>query len=145
MELYLLNTSHGLIPLYDEDYDERKKLRIGLTYKAKIVVPRDITLHRKYFALLRCAWSLMNEGQRLFFKNNEDVFRSSIQVSAGYCKPYYHTKKKEWFEESISISFSSMSGETFEELYSNVFDVVLQLLGETITEDQFRLHLLNFM
>ena len=27
MELYLLNTSEGLKPMYDADYDEKKKLK----------------------------------------------------------------------------------------------------------------------
>ena len=35
MEIRLLNTPSGLKPLYDEDYDQKKKLKIGEIYKAK--------------------------------------------------------------------------------------------------------------
>ena len=28
MKLQVLNTAHGLVPLYDADYDEKKKLKV---------------------------------------------------------------------------------------------------------------------
>lgn len=52
MKLYLLNTREGLKPMYDEDYDEKKKLKIGEVYEAEIRQPRNLRFHRKYFALL---------------------------------------------------------------------------------------------
>jgi len=55
MELYLLNTSEGLKPCYDKDYDEKKKLKIGATYKAKITLARNVQFHRKYFSLINLA------------------------------------------------------------------------------------------
>lgn len=36
MELYLKNTAHGLIPLYDDDFEEKRKLKIGEVYKVSI-------------------------------------------------------------------------------------------------------------
>ena len=33
MKLLLQNTSHGLIPLYDADYEEKKRLKIGEIHK----------------------------------------------------------------------------------------------------------------
>ena len=53
MELYLRNTSSGLVPLYDEDYDKKKKLIIGKDYKAKITLARNLKFHRKFFALVK--------------------------------------------------------------------------------------------
>ena len=41
MEINLMCTSAGLQPLYDEDYDEKRKLKIGKIYRAKVVVPRN--------------------------------------------------------------------------------------------------------
>ena len=29
MEIYCRNTASGLVPLYDSDYDEKRKLKIG--------------------------------------------------------------------------------------------------------------------
>lgn len=36
MKLNLLNTVQGLKPLYDDDFDEKKKLKIGEVYTAEI-------------------------------------------------------------------------------------------------------------
>lgn len=52
MKLNLLNTAHGLVPMYEDDFDEKKKLRIGQVYKADITVPRNTSFHRKAFALI---------------------------------------------------------------------------------------------
>jgi len=36
MKIRLLNTARGLIPCYDDDFDEKKKLKIGEEYVAEI-------------------------------------------------------------------------------------------------------------
>ncbi|GHT56798.1 hypothetical protein AGMMS49982_23820 [Bacteroidia bacterium] len=56
------NTAHGLIPCYDADYDEKKELKIGETFKAKITLARNYEFHKKYFALINCAWEYQNEA-----------------------------------------------------------------------------------
>lgn len=55
MKLQLLNTTRGLVPLYDEDFEEKKKLKLGTEYTAEIKVSRNSKFHRKYFALLNAA------------------------------------------------------------------------------------------
>ena len=75
MELYLLNTTSGLKPCYDEDYEEKKKLKIGETYKAKITLARNLKFHKKFFALINCAWEYQNEKVVEFFHHNKDAFR----------------------------------------------------------------------
>lgn len=37
----MLNTASGLRPCYDSDYDEKKKLKLGKIYKAKITLARN--------------------------------------------------------------------------------------------------------
>ena len=63
MKLFLLNTREGLKPMYDEDFDEKKKLKIGEVYEARVKLPRNLSFFRKYWALLRCAWEYLNENQ----------------------------------------------------------------------------------
>lgn len=55
MKIKLLNTSVGLKPLYDEDFEEKKKLKIGEVYEATIKRPRNLSFHRKYFGLINLA------------------------------------------------------------------------------------------
>lgn len=80
MKLNVKCTSNGLIPLYDDDYEEKRKLRIGETYTCVIKKARNIDFHRKYFALINCAWSLQNEARQSKFKDI-DVFRKSVQLA----------------------------------------------------------------
>ena len=54
MDIYLLNTASGLKPCMDEDYEQKKKLKIGKVYKAKITLARNYEFHKKYFALINC-------------------------------------------------------------------------------------------
>ena len=61
MKLTLLNTPHGLVPMYDADYDERKKLRLGQTYVAEIRVPRNYRFHKLAFALVNAAYACLPE------------------------------------------------------------------------------------
>lgn len=145
MELNLLNTAQGLKPLYDADYDEKKKLRVGVVYRATIRQPRNIDFHRKYFALINCAWEYQPEAVQAFFKNNVELFRKTLQMSAGYCERIYSIERQEWVDIPTSISFSSMDETTFSELYSKVFDVILQVFLKHITPEEFNNNLINFM
>lgn len=143
MELFLMNTAQGLKPMYDEDYDEKKRLKIGQVYKAKIVVPRNIGLHRKYWSLISCAWDLLTEKARAFFGNKES-FRKTVQVAAGYCERVYNLDMKSWVEIPKSIAFDKMKGDEFEELYRDVREVLLTVFLKHITIEQFEETLMNY-
>ena len=143
MELFLMNTAQGLKPMYDEDYDEKRRLRIGQVYKAKIVVPRNIELHRKYFSMLNCAWDLLTERQREFFGTKES-FRKTVQVAAGYCERVYNLDIKSWVEIPRSIAFDKMKGDEFERLYNDVREVLLTVFLKHITIEQFEETLINY-
>ena len=138
-----MNTAQGLKPMYDEDYDEKKRLRIGQVYKAKIVVPRNIELHRKYFSMISCAWDLLTEKARVFFGNKES-FRKTVQVAAGYCEGGYNLAMKSWVEIPRRIAFDKMKGDEFEELYRDVREVLLTVFLKHITIEQFEETLINY-
>ena len=61
MKINLLNTAHGLVPMYDEDFNEKKKLAVGQVYVAEIRVPRNYQFLKKAFALMNTAWALLPE------------------------------------------------------------------------------------
>lgn len=143
MKLQLLNTARGLVPLYDEDFDEKKKLKLGVEYTAEIKVSRNSKFHRKYFALLNAAWELLPEHSQKFF-GNKDNFRDTVQVSAGYFKNFWSPSLRQWIQVPDSISFSAMSEDRFEDLYKGVRAVIDQLLYNVITPEQFDKILLNF-
>ena len=144
MDIYCTNTARGLVPNYDADYDSKKKLKIGETYKCKITKPRNYEFHRRYFALINCAFEYLDERQTDFFKNDVELFRKTVEIAAGNCELVYSIKRQEWIEIPKSISFSSMDDLEFQELYERVKGVLFDTFLTHITEEEFMSNLINF-
>lgn len=144
MELRLLNTPSGLKPLYDEDYDQKKKLKIGEIYKVKITIARNINFHRKYFALINCAWAYQNERTTNHFKNNVECFRKTVEIAAGHCDTVYNLSLKSWVDIPKSIAFDKLKQEEFEDLYERVKDVLFTTFLKGIDEEEFLNNMIDF-
>lgn len=143
MKLRLQNTTRGLFPLYDADYDEKKKLKIGEIYTAEIKLARNVEFHRKYFALITCAWEYQNEAVCKGFGNKEN-FRKYLEVAAGWYDIYYSPKLNEWVQIPKSISFEKMKAEEFSDLYDKVKDILYSVFLKDISKEEFEQNLLNF-
>ena len=150
MILYLLNTASGLKPLYDEDFEEKKKLKIGETYKATIVHPRNILFHRKFFALIKLGFenSKMVEHSKMASETNnnvipmtEDSYRKLALIKSGFANIYQTNKGL--FVEAQSMSFDSMDEATFQDVYSKVLDFVIK--DTQADEKLFLNELMNFI
>jgi hypothetical protein len=126
MELYLRNTIYGLMPLYPSDQDEKKKLKFGKDYKAKITLPRNLGFHKKFFALFNIAFQ--NSSMRM----SEKAYRHYLTIKAGYFTAY--TTPKGIFYEPDSISFDSMEQDDFEVFYQKFLSVVMSEIGSTSEE-----------
>ena len=144
MEIRLLNTPSGLKPLYDEDYDQKKKLKIREIYKVKITIARNINFHRKYFALINCAWAYQNERTTKHFKNNVECFRKTVEIAAGHCDTVYNLSLKSWVDIPKSIAFDKLKQEEFEDLYERVKDVLFTTFLKGIDEEEFLNNMIDF-
>ena len=135
----------GLVPMYGEDYEEKKKLSIGKVYVADIKVPRNIMFHRKMFALLNTAWSLLPEKTQDGFRSF-DGLRAYLLVSAGFYDVYYSPRLREFVEIPKSMSFASMDEAVFNECYERIKDVIWGILSKkiNITQEVFEQYLSNF-
>jgi hypothetical protein len=138
MKIYLKNTLSGLIPLYDSDHEEKKKLKLNEVYRADIVRPRNINFHKKYFALLNMTF----QNQELF--DCPENMRKEIIKYAGYYKEYI-TLKGEKEYRSKSISFAKMSQDEFEELYKSSMTVILKYILNESTKEELESEIINFM
>lgn len=143
MKLNLLCTQQGLVPMYDEDYDLKKRLKIGQTYVADVKVARNVGFHRKYWALLNAAWSLLPERTSNGFRSLEG-FRSYVIVAAGFYELYFNPRLKEFVEVPKSISFEKMDEVEFSELYDRSKDVIWSIIGRYVSEEDFERCLINF-
>ena len=143
MKLFVKNTIDGLVPCDDNDYDEKKKLKLGEVYQVTISRPRNYEFHKKYFALINCAWECLNEKQTEFFKDINN-FRKTMELAAGHSEMVYSINRKEFVEQVLSIAFDKMDNDQFQDLYNRVFDVILKYPLKNIKQEEFEKNLINF-
>lgn len=143
MKFLVINTPRGLVPLGDDDYEEKKKLKLGQTYSVEVKIARNVDFHRKYFALISYAWEFLNERETAAFVTKEG-FRKSIEVAAGHYEPQYNLVTQSYDHVPKSISFGKMDNAEFSDLYQRVKDVIFSIIGNRVTQDQFERLLLDF-
>lgn len=143
MKLLVVNTPRGLVPFGDDDYDQKKKLKVGETYNVEIKVARNVDFHRKYFALISYAWEFLNENEVERFRD-KDNFRKYVEIAAGHCEVIYHPRLQEFVEMPKSISFGSMDNTAFSDMYKRVKDVIFSIIGGRVSEKEFERLLLDF-
>lgn len=143
MKLLVINTPRGLVPLGDDDYEEKRKLRLGETYSVEVKVVRNIDFHRKYFALIAYAWEFLNERETERFKDKEN-FRKYIEIAAGHCDVIFHPRLQEFVEIPKSIAFAKMDNTAFSDLYGRVKDVIFSIIGDRVTQEEFERLLIDF-
>lgn len=143
MKLMVVNTPRGLVPMDDDDHDQKRKLKLGQTYSVEVKIPRNVDFHRKYFALISYAWEFLNEREEAKFKT-KDNFRKYIELSAGHFDVFYHPRLQEFVEIPKSISFGSMDNAEFSELYERVKDVIFSLIGDRVSEEEFERLLIDY-
>lgn len=143
MKLIVVNTPRGLVPYGDDDYDQKRKLKIGECYTVDVKVARNIDFHRKYFAMISYSWEFLNEQESERFKTKEN-FRKYLEIAAGHCEIIYHPRLQEFVEIPKSISFGSMDNTSFNDLYKRVKEVVFSIIGSRVSEAEFERLLLDF-
>lgn len=137
-------TPTGLKPMYDEDYDSKKMLKVGAVYEATIKEMRNVAFHRKYFSLINLAWEYLDEHQRAFFKEDVNAFRKTVEVAAGHYEPVYSVARQSWLEVPKSIAFDKLSESDFEQLYEKVKNVIFNMFIPQANRDEFEYVLKDF-
>lgn len=144
MKLNLFCTSTGLKPCYDEDYDEKRKLKVGAYYEAEIKLVRNPDFHRKFFSLINLSWEFLPERQQKGFKNNKDLWRKYLIAASGYVDLFYSPKLKDYVEIPKSICFDKMNEAEFKDLYESVKNVIWSIISRFVAKDEFERLLIEF-
>lgn len=136
MDIYLLNTPSGLKPLYDDDWTEKQKLKIGETYRATIVRPRNVQFHKKAMVLFNIGCENSKSVTMPF-----DSYRKYATIKAGYANIY--NTPKGVYVEAQSLSFDSMSEDKFQSVYNDVLNFIMIDTGAD--KEFIEKHLLSFL
>lgn len=128
MKAQLVKTVSGMLPFGVDSETWYKKKKLGVVVEVETVEVRNPGFHRKFFALLNLGFGYWEPGevtaQHGIPEKNFKRFRKDVTILAGY----HHTVIRldgTARVEADSISFARMEQDVFEELYSNVLDVLL--------------------
>lgn len=124
MKIYCRVTDMGLVPMYDSDYDEKKKLRVGENVLCDISKPRNYEFHKKFFALIRLVLDNLPEHiSDTFNIYSEEDMLDALKVDLGLYNIVYVGGKQ--LVKVGSISFAKMDNTEFERFYNRSIDIVL--------------------
>ena len=126
MDIYCRVTNIGLVPMYDSDYDEKKRLNVGDTVLCSIKRPRNYEFHKKFFALLRLTVTnlphLIQQQMQIF---TEEDMLDCLKVDLGLYTTVWHGGKQ--IIKTGSISFAKMDESEFERFFQRSVDVILRI------------------
>ena len=124
MEILCRVTAQGLVPMYDSDLDEKKKLREGDTVMCSIRKPRNYEFHKKFFALVRLTFDNLPERLvcMLNVRNEQDML-TCFKLDLGLFTTEWHGRRE--VVKLESISFASMDETEFQKFYDRCIDLVL--------------------
>jgi len=119
MKMFFKVMSWGLLPLYDSDMEELKKLKIGNNICADVSYPRNIQNHKRYFGMLK-----------LVLENLSDEAKNKYKI---YCQNNLHQEIEKDLGMKITSDaieiHSSISLEEMDELYfRRFFNMACQLV-----------------
>jgi hypothetical protein len=119
-ELFLRRTLAGFAAADEAAQDAMRSYRLGETYRASVVKPRNLRNHRRY-------WALVN----LCFQNTEgykspDQLHQHLKILAGHCSPVVSKATGETYLIADSISFGSMDETEFQAFWARCITAVAE-------------------
>lgn len=144
MDIFCKVTPYGLVPLYDSDYDLKKRLRVGSIVKCKVSNPRNYEHHKKFFALVRLTFDNLpsNLAEHWQVHNEEDMLRR-FKRDLGYYTVAINERGEREIEYQ-SISFAAMEQYEFERFYTQCIDLVLYKYIKGIDKQDLITEIENF-
>lgn len=117
-----VKTPGGQLQPLPEYRDSLERLGNGEMVTVNITKPRNIKLHRKFFALIRALWDMENVSEEF---DSEEGVRAWITVAAGH---YTSMQLNSGIEVRIpkTINFAEMDDTEFREFYDKAVNAALQ-------------------
>ena len=126
MDIYVMCTENGLVPMYDSDLDAKKKLKVGNKYKVTVSTQRNYEFFKKYWALLRLTVTnlphLIQQQMQIF---TEEDMLDCLKVDLGLYTTVWHGGKQ--IIKTGSISFAKMDESEFECFVQRSVEVILRI------------------
>lgn len=129
--VYLMKASSGaFVPASEQDAEAMRRFKVGGVQKAEITEMRNGRFFRKWWVLVQFAYGIWAETMPKQQWRGHDVlpnfdkFRKDLTILCGHFHAVWNIRG-EMKVEPDSLSWSSMSEETFDQLYSKTIEVIL--------------------
>ena len=143
MKLRVVNTPTGFVPETDDDFEVKRKLKIGKTYEAVFKEVRNPLFNRKFHAMVRVAWEYLPEAYQDKF-GNIDNFRYMTEIKAGFCDVVYDPTSGRVIYRPKSTAFDKMTEADFSDFYERAQDVIFNYFIPEVNRDDFEKQLRFF-
>lgn len=132
-----------LVAASDLETEKLNKFKTEGLYEIEIKRSRNPKFHRKVFAFFNFCFEHWR-GSREFLSQTEqfDVFRKNLTVTAGFYNEFFLINGN-MIIEPMSLSYSNMSQEKFEECYSALINAAMKHVFHTTDENTYN-RLLGF-
>lgn len=133
----------SLIPVNDEAETALSKVGQGEIVRVpKFTRPRNLSFHRKWFALAKLAFDFwepaeLDDPKGLTPEKNFDRFRKDLTILAGFYEASYRIDGSVRVEAK-SIAFAKMDEDEFEKLYSATIDTARKHILKNFTDEDVR-------
>jgi hypothetical protein len=121
--LYLRRTLGGFEPADEPSREAWKRYKLGESYRADVVKPRNYKFHKLCFALL----TLTFENQEQYHENQFKSFRRAVALKAGHYDEYIDLDG-ELRQDARSLSYDELDDLEFEALFPKMMDVCARIL-----------------
>jgi hypothetical protein len=119
-DLFLKRTLAGFSAADEASADAIKRYKLGDTFRATVVKPRNLKNHRRWWAL--CNLIYQNSDQ---FKSADQV-HDYLKILAGHCSQIVSKSTGEVYLVADSISFGSLDEIQFQDVFSRATKAVAE-------------------
>lgn len=119
-EIYLRRTLSGFVAADEASQDAMRTYRLNETYRANVVKPRNLTNHRRYWALVNLVYQ-NSEGYK-----STDHLHQHLKILAGCCSPVVSKSTGEQYLIADSISFGAMDETQFWDFWQRCIAAVCE-------------------
>ena len=130
IEIYAIPTLSGFVPMDEEDWEKKRKYKLGKPVKISISQPRNLGNHRRFMMMLRIVLENIEgeefktpNGKIIVINTLEDLLRRVKRQMGHHDESITLGGKKVY--DLKSISFSSMDEKEFQNFFSRALDAIV--------------------
>lgn len=122
-EIFLQRGLKGLEACDDIGVDTLRRIKQGEVVKVEITKPRNISFHRKFFALLNVVWQASGDWSSPY------ALLIELKVNLGHIQKATIRETGEIVSVPKSISFAAMDDFEFEAFYERAIQKLCEMAG----------------